>query len=634
MSGIMGIYYPDHKPVESNYLRGMLDILEHRGSDRADIWCQDAVGLGHRMLWTTPESLTEKLPYCDHLRGLTITADARIDNRQELISWLGLGEQTTPEITDSQIILEAYQKWGQDCPQKLLGDFAFAIWDQRQQQLFCVRDCFGIKPFYYYYSEQVFTFASEIKALFCLPEVPRQINELRVAHHLISNLDDKKGTFYQDIFRLPPAHSLTVTPDKIAIEKYWSLNPETELLLGSQQEYAEAYQELFKQAVASRLRSHAPVGSMLSGGLDSSSICCTARDLLQNTNQKLQTFSGIFPGLPESDRKYADERFYMDKVLDTGGFVSHQIRGDTLSPLYKQKEIFDQVDEPYMGPNYYLNWAIYEEAQRQGVRVLLDGIDGDSTVSHGFERFAELARHGKWRTVVREAKQYSQKMKQHNVSLSLTSIIWQLAISPLIPDSWGHFWQQLKGSNPWYDASLINPDFARRLDLKQQIYQLSQKDVPLSNAREYHWHAMNEGIHAYVLELADKGNSTFGIEPRYPFFDRRLVEFCLSVPIEHKFRHGWTRYLARIGMNGILPQAIQSRVSKADVGRNFRRKLIHEEQPTLDLLVADTQQIAPYVDLAKLKASYQKCQSHQGSDDDIFCIYTTLNLSLWLGQFA
>ena len=633
MSGIMGIFYPDQKHVQSDYLEKMLDVLAHRGQDRAELWYQKQVGLAHRMTCTTPESLSEMLPHCDYTTGMTITADARIDNRQELLDWLELAEPAD-QVSDSLLILRAYQKWGADCPQKLLGVFAFAIWDEPQQKLFCARDFFGIKPFYYHHSSKVFSFASEIKALFCVPEVPQQLNELMVGQYLISNLDDKEITFYQDILRLPPAHSLTVAANAITMQRYGSLDPNFELKLGSGKEYAEAYRELFKQAVASRLRSCAPVGSMLSGGLDSSSICSAARDLLQGSDRKLHTFSGIFPNLPEEDRKYADERFFMDAVLGSGdNFIPHQVHGDRLSPLYQQDKIFAHTDEPYMGPNYYLNWAIYERAQQQGVRVLLDGIDGDTTVSHGFECFPEFARQGKWLKIAKEARRYARRMRLYNADISAASVVWQYAILPHLPDFAG-WWRKISGQNPWYEASVISPKFASGLNLAERVYQLDRSDVPRRTARQNHWHGMNVGIHAYTLELADKGNSAFGIEPRYPFFDRRLVEFCLSVPVKYKFCNGWTRYLARIGMAGVLPKEIQSRATKADVGRSFRRRLLDCESDALDNLVANSDSIAPYIDLLKLKNSYQKYKSNLASQDDIFCINTALNLSMWLRQFA
>ncbi|NES85389.1 MAG: asparagine synthetase B, partial [Moorea sp. SIO2B7] len=163
MSGIVGIYYLNQEPIDRENIGQMLDILAHRGPDGADIWCEGSVGLGHRMLWTTPESLLEKLPLVNHSKNLVITADARIDNREELIVALELNDRPAEKITDSQLILAAYEKWGEQCPEKLLGDFAFAIWDKHKQILFCARDHVGVKPFYYYHqSGQGFIFASEI----------------------------------------------------------------------------------------------------------------------------------------------------------------------------------------------------------------------------------------------------------------------------------------------------------------------------------------------------------------------------------------------------------------------------------------------------------------------------------------
>src|SRR4028118_649697 len=164
MSAIAGIYYLDGRPVDCADLGRMVDTLAHRGPDGADVWCEESVGLGHRMLWTTPESLLEKLPLVDQTGNLVITADARIDNRDELIEVLGLTDHPAEKITDSQLILAAYERWGDRCPEYLLGDFAFAIWDRRQQQLFCARDHMGVKPFYYYHSDRLLVFASEIRS--------------------------------------------------------------------------------------------------------------------------------------------------------------------------------------------------------------------------------------------------------------------------------------------------------------------------------------------------------------------------------------------------------------------------------------------------------------------------------------
>src|SRR3982750_4883546 len=160
MSAIVGIYNLNGQPVSTKDVRGMVEILSHRGGDGQGVWNSGAVGLGNCLLRTTPESRNERLPLTDSSSRFVITSDARLDNRDELLLQLGLPANSQQSVTDSELILRAYEKWGQDCPGKLLGDFAFAIWDSVNQALFCARDVFGVKPFYYYLSDGLFAFAS------------------------------------------------------------------------------------------------------------------------------------------------------------------------------------------------------------------------------------------------------------------------------------------------------------------------------------------------------------------------------------------------------------------------------------------------------------------------------------------
>ena len=388
MSGIIAVYHLDGRPVCRENLVHMNSILAHRGPDGADTWSEEVVGLGHRMLWTTPESLHERLPVVNANGDIVLTADARIDNRDELIAAVGFSEDPTERISDSALILAAYQKWGERCPERLLGDFAFVIWDRRQQTLFCARDHFGVKPLYYYYRPgHLFACASEIKALLCLPKVPRQLNEVQVADYLAGIVEDKATTFYQNILRLPPAHSATVSPQGMRLHRYWALDPTSELRLGSDEEYAAAYREMFTEAVRCRLRSAFPRGSHLSGGLDSSSVTCVARKLSQQTDTpRWHTFSNIFEEVPQ-----CDERPFINAVLAQGGYIPHYIHADRSSPLMDLERVFWHQEEPAIGPNHFLPWQLNQAASHAGVRVVLDGFDGDTTVSHGAARLTELA---------------------------------------------------------------------------------------------------------------------------------------------------------------------------------------------------------------------------------------------------
>src|SRR3989442_1012999 len=208
VSGIAGLWRLDGRPTEPAELDRMLARLAHRGPDGAGAWRHGPVALGHRMLHTTPESLRECQPLVGTTGDLVLVADARIDNRAELCPLL----PAPSDATDAELILAAYERWGEHCPEHLLGDFAFAIWDGRAQRLFCARDHFGVKPLYYHHRpSRLFAFASEIKGLLALADIPRRLNETRVAAYLVPLFEDKEVTFYEEIVRLPPAHRMVVS---------------------------------------------------------------------------------------------------------------------------------------------------------------------------------------------------------------------------------------------------------------------------------------------------------------------------------------------------------------------------------------------------------------------------------------
>jgi len=635
VSGIVGIYYPDGQPVDHTNVERMMASLAHRGPDGAGVWRDGPIGLGHRMLWTTPESLQETLPLVSKTGTLVLTADARIDNRDELIGTLGLDDRPPGEISDSELILAAYEKWGVSCPERLLGDFAFAIWDGRSRKLFCARDPMGVRSFYYYHARRIFAFASEIKALFCLSDIPHRLNEVRVADYLVRIFEDQAITFYQGIFRLPAAHSLIVSRETIQIQPYWVHDPWREVRLPSDEEYAEAFREIFTEAVRCRLRSAFPVGATLSGGLDSSSIVCTARQVLAGEgNQRLHTFSAIFPGLLTEDLPKIDERSYVKTVLAMGGLEPHYVHADRLSPLAELDRVLWHEDEPVLAPNLYMHWALYSAAYQQGIRVFLDGIDGDTTVSHGLDLLTDLARTGRWKTLVTEATALARKSPSS--FFTPRRVIWQFGLRPLIPKSAMQLWWVLRRrlTQPiWTVNTAINPVFARRVGLAERAQALLvNSSTPARTAREAHWQSLTSALIPYVLELADKAATAFSLEARYPFFDRRLMEFCLSLPPEQKLHQGWTRFVMRRAMAGILPHEVQWRISKANLSPNFKRRLLDYERETLDeVILNEPQVIEEYVDMPALRAAYARYASQpMHSGQDVLTIYGAVMLALWL----
>lgn len=631
MSAIVGFLGLDGRPAKAEELQRMVEILAHRGPDGRAIWVEGAVGLGHGMLQTTPESLHEHLPF--KRDGLAITADARIDNRKELIAALALHQDL---ITDAQLILAAYQKWGEECPTRLIGDFAFAIWNEKSREFFCARDTAGIKSLYYYHNDRLFVVATEIKALLEISEVPRELHEERVADYLISIFDDQSSTFYRSIFRLPAGHCMTVGASGLRMRRYWAFDPDYELVLNSDGEYEEAFRELFVESVRCRLRSAFPVGSTLSGGLDSSSIACVARDCLrENAPGPLHTFSAVFPSLPEADLRRIDERSYMNDVLAGGGFIAHEVRADELSPLGDLESILWHQDDPLVPFNLYMHLGIFRSARAHGVRVILDGFDGDTTVSHGYERFAELAQRFHWFTLLREARALSQRFGTRY--LPLWKVLWSYAVSPLLPHTPGEFWKRLRRrhSAPWSSDSVISESFARKVKLAERARQVQIRNGgAFEGVRQAHLQGLQYPIIPYALELADKAAGACSLEPRYPFFDRRLMEFCLAVPSGQRLREGWPRSLQRRAMQGILPPKVQWRKSKADLSSNFCRNLLMLDRDTLErVLEREAKAIDEFVNVMALSRLYQR-YTCSPKNADAMTLFMAVTFAAWMGQRA
>lgn len=667
MSGIVGIFYPDGRPVDLSHVERMVDILAHRGPDGAQVWCEGAIGFGHRMLWTTPESLLETLPLAK--RGLVITADARIDNREALIAALGLNSYPAEKITDSEIILSAYEKWGEGCPEQLLGDFAFAIWDARRQTLFCARDCFGIKPFYYFYrSHSAFVFGSEIKALLSIPVVPQQINETRIAEYLASLTDDQQITFYDSIYRLLPGHSVTITPAGFNLQRYWALNPNREIRLSKDEDYVEAFREVFTEAVRCRLRSAYPVGTTLSGGLDSSSVFCTAHSLLQDQHSHpLHTFSTIY-----DTAKECDERPFIQAALHGRSAESTYVQADHLSVLQDKEQLFHYHDQPLEIYNHFMWWAMYQNAHQKGVRVMLDGEDGDTVVSYGRGYLRELAYADRWDVFAHEAHALSEHF--HNYGMAPTTYLerygfphlnqlaatghwlnffkasqqisnyfeipvrqlWvEQGIKPILPNSIKQLWWRLKGYQPSNQSSfpLVNQDLVKRVDLESRVErQLEKRNIPVHTQRDEHYLGLISGLTSLIEEESDCIAAKFCLEKRHPFWDRRLVELSLALPPEQKLKNGWPRLIFRRAMEGILPESIQWRVGKSNLGSNFSRSMLTFERGLLeDIVLRKSHIVEPYVDLALVRKIYDRFliepMEHRAE-----ILWKVTNLALWLQQ--
>ena len=373
MSGITGIYHRDGYPVDPELLRRMTELIAHRGPDGTGYWVDGPVGMSHQMCHTTPESLHELQPLVDAAGNRCLTFDGRIDNREDLKCALEQSGVALRTDTDAELVLQAYACWGEQCLKWLIGDFAFVIWDGPGRKLFCARDIQGIKPFYYYLDKHLFLWGSEIRQIFAVPVVVKQPNLGMVGEYLIDQVTSLEETLYTDIMRLPPAHYLMITAERIRKVRYWDIDPAREIRYSTDQEYAEHFLEVFQEAVRCRLRCQTKVGACLSGGLDSSSIVGMVQSLYRKgivTDPGFETFSLVFPGLT------CDESSYIQDVVDKWHLKYNYVH--PLAPDYDYciQQINKYCDIPD-APNSSMSVPMEQSAQQRGFRVLLDGLGGD-----------------------------------------------------------------------------------------------------------------------------------------------------------------------------------------------------------------------------------------------------------------
>ncbi|MEM8598315.1 MAG: lasso peptide isopeptide bond-forming cyclase [Bacteroidota bacterium] len=676
MSAVAGLYHLNGQGADQDALRRMVDAMPHCGPDGAEVWSRGPVGLGHRMLHTTPESLHEVLPLANAAGTLAVTADARIDNRAELLEQLHLGD-SEESVTDSALILAAYETWGEQCLDHLVGDFAFAIWDEAAQHLFCARDHFGVRPFYYHHrAGRHFAFGTEIKALLAVPGVPQRLNEVRLADFLATMREDPENTIYQEVFRLPAAHALVVSPDALRVWRYYTLAPATDVPPdASDAEYEARFRELFTQAVRARLRSAFPVGSELSGGMDSSSITAVAGQIMADEGKPLHTVSLVY-----DDIEACDESPFINAVLEQeGDFVPHFVKGDRLGPLSNLDDVYTYLDDGLASGNQHLVWAAKAAAGDAGIRVLLDGLDGDNVVGHGLLYLKELAETGDWEAFARESKaaarQFQRTEQRHNFEDSFASLDtafnrFGLARLQTLADEsrWGAFFKELAAAERLFGVKrsdvlrllwrrlvqpaallrardarrndsnnaarpkpllpLLDPDFAERIGMAERLQRFEDQKPNLTTVRDVQRQLLNGSRIQTALELTTHASAAHGIEIRHPFFDKRLVEFCLALPPGQSLKDGWTRSILRRALGGILPEKVQWRVGKAWLAPNFERGLYEQDRALLDEHVADLGPLRPYVDKSVVDGLYRRGKDVPNIEQAQLARITTL--SFWL----
>lgn len=541
MCGISGIINTDGSAVDREMLMRMNTLIAHRGPDAEGIFTEGTFGFGHRRLSIL--DLTDDGHQPMSYRGrYTITYNGEVYNYLELRAELEAKGYGFSSRTDTEVILAAYDRWGEGCVTRFNGMWAFALYDRQTGTIFCSRDRFGVKPFYYTETGGRFIFGSEIKQLLEHFGV-RRVNRAILADYLLYGFEEHTNeTFFEGIFKLEPSHNLVydLKTHTYEIRGYFDLENDAPLNDPDEGESIAKVYEALERAVDLRLRSDVKVGTCLSGGLDSSSIAAIASKRYFKLSG--ERFTAIHAKSVEAK---TDESRYAREAAEHCGLALIEVEPPLETITEKVREVVYTQEEPFGGPSVFMQYFVMEQARAHGCSVMLDGQGGDETM-FGYEGyypfyFASLLSGWKWGVFMREFS----RLRPFKLS---KRCILKGVLSVLVGNGAGRFKHYVKrkqlGWRTAYDGKRLDALFARRDFKAFQKREIMRRNLP------------------HLLRYEDKNAMRHSVETRLPFVDYRFVGAAVSVRDELKFKNGYLKYILRKAVEPLLPASIVWRRDK------------------------------------------------------------------------
>jgi asparagine synthase (glutamine-hydrolysing) len=586
MSGIVGIVNLDGGPVDRDLLQRMTGFMTFRGPDTQAICIEGNVGFGQTMLRTTYEAETETQPLT--LDGnVWLTADARIDGRAELIAELEAklrrsvrvaahqsGSERSPN--DAELILLAYEAWGEECVKHLIGDFAFAIWDARQRRLFCARDHFGVRLFYYAVVGNTFVFSNTLECIRRHPAVSDNLNEVAIGDYLLFALNqDLASTVFADIQRLPQASCLSLSKDKRTTRTFWQPPTDACVRLAQPEDYVEQFKQLFSRAISDRLRTD-KISVSMSGGLDSTSIAAVANDLLPGAAEPaLQACCVVYDRLiPDEERKYSALAAAAIQIP-----IVH-IAADDFRLFQERVPHELEQPEPFLMNATSAQFNESLDTMAKFSRVALSGYDGDAFMSEpAGAHFQHLARELRIQTLFNDMAWYVRAQRQ------------------LPPIGFRTRLRRMAGTYPpnGLCPEWIEESFWKRLRLNERWEEFNSEPATSHPTRPYAFRVLSSTSWAPLFEGYDAGTNRLALEMRHPLVDVRLVEFLLGIPVVPWCVH---KEILKQAMADKLPKEIINR-PKTTLAGDPLRSLIRETDVRFVEDFKATPQLGEFVDLGK-----------------------------------
>ena len=650
MCGITGAY-SFKGSINPDLIRRMTDSLRHRGPDDEGFLAGNSTSskvvsligvdsktygpriedfdkpanlfLGHRRLSIIDLSPAGHQPMCNEDGSLWIVHNGEVYNYIEIRNKLETLGYHFKSRTDTEVILHAYEEWGVDCLSRFNGMWAFVILDLKRKRMFCSRDRAGVKPFYYLYDGKRFCFASEIKALLQIDDFCVEPNEQIIADYLFSGLlDHTHETFFKNIYQLRPGEYLLFEDKKLTIRSYWDIET-NEINFSRDDDYAERFYELLKDSIRLRLRTDVPIGSCLSGGLDSSSIVCLANQLMFNgrsidtrvVGERQKTFSSCF------EEPAYDERKFIEEVICRTGAEKNYVFPDEKGFLNDLYQLIRYQEEPLGSTSMYAQWKVMRLAKEKQVTVLLDGQGGDELLAgylpSFYYLFSQALKDFDIGLLMREGKGF---LKHHK---NLTRRLFHKTIAAIVPKRLRTFFPGLDRDGGGWAEEGFRKNYYRSFSWPRKF------EHELNN---YLYHAFRFTVLPGLLHYEDRNSMAFSLEARLPFLDYRLVEFSFSLPAHLKMDGGVTKVILREAMKGTLPERIRNRMDKIGFAtpeeiwfRTGLREWIEK------IISSKSFAERGYFDVPKVKRIFlEYCE---GKRNNHSLIWRWVNLELWLRTF-
>lgn len=639
MSGICGKVNFDGAPVDIQDIKCMAQAAMYRGPDGINHWVKDNAGFAHLKLIVTPESLAEHQPVIR--TSLTLVADARIDNRQDLKKVLTTaGRLVQDQPSDPDILLAAYELWGTDCANHLIGDFAFAIWDAREQRLYAARDRMGNKAFYFAFVGKAFFLATEANQILAVPGFSIRINEAMIAHDLIAQgYGGIHESYYQNIAALGAAEQIVVTSSGYIIRQYWDLDPGYTIRYAREEEYAEHFLELFRQSVRDRIRSVRPIGILMSGGLDSTAVAALAASELATAPLELTPSLQITTWDTERWPQHS-ERERSRAVAERWNIPYHEINIDHMWSRHDYPQLSPHPDEPYESHLYGAFRASFStDFGSAKPSNWLSGLCGDTLIGginpfyyYNFLKRGDLK--GFWGSFSEHARAYQ---------FSYTDLFYfslkRLYSTYRLQFQHQHNLQSSRYSLPGWMYS----DFIKRTDLRnwliekdrideQRVASWLARDGSLEKLLRYKLVFRQSDVRMRVF--IERMAAGYGAQSTSPFEDERLIKFCMAIPedlISEGLNH---KLLLRKAMQAYLPDKVRERRGRR-IGGPYIPGLAMESFPearerAIELLETS---LADRMQMIKKDVWLEKLHKHSGHQT-LHGIDKVLALEVWLRQVS